>query len=184
MPETHRRPNCLIRDLSKTHRTPRHASSETKMPTWRPVGEDMPVETHRQPTSLWSLLKIQTHLFKYTYFYIIFSFLNGNNVRILIRHVSLWFYIYVGLQPRMSVSNESPMGHVGLQWVSDEACRDFRSDMLVSDKACPCLQWFSHQACRLSVSDGSPIGLLKSSIFVNSFHIITWRSKLCSKFKM
>ena len=197
------RPTCLIRDPLKTnmpHRRStcpigdRHAPSKTDMPQQKPtcpIGDqhapsetDMPVETHRRPTSLRIPIRIQTHLFKYYNFYIHFAYLNWNNVRTLIRHVSLWLGIYiyqslikhVGLQPRMSVFNESPMGHFGLQWVSDEVCRGLR--------------WVYDHAYRspmghvglqgspmkhVKVSNGSPIrhvGLRRVSnnnnIFVNS----------------
>ena len=87
--ETHRRP---IGDPQR----PRHAMSETDMSDRRPNGDqnapsetDMPVETDRRPTSLRSPIRIQTHLFKYSYFYIIFAYLYWNNVRTLTRHVSL-----------------------------------------------------------------------------------------------
>ena len=62
---------------------------------------------------------------------------------------------HVGLRLRMSVSNEFPMGHVGLQWVSDEACQGLRSGM--------------------SVYNGSQIGLRK--VFDRGF-IVSDRSPI------
>ena len=78
-----------------------------------------------------------------------------------IRFVCWSLIRHVGLRPSMlisdEVSNESPIRHVGLQWVSDQACRSpmgLRSGMLVSDEARR-----SQIGLRsgMSVSDGSPI---------------------------
>ena len=109
--ETHWRPTCLIGD-----------QSETDMPDRRPIGDrhslletDMPAESN------WN-----SHLFKFTYFYIICAYLHWNNVRTLIRHVNLqWAFnyacrspmclllgMYVGLRSGMSVSDQSPIKHV------------------------------------------------------------------------
>ena len=132
--ETHRRPTCLIGDTSKTD-----------MPDQRPL-EDWHAssETHRRPTCL----------------------IGG-------RHASsgtdprqdmylLWVSDEACRSPMRdgtSVSNGSPLWHVGLQLgklVSNLACRSpmgFRWGMFVSDEACQ-----SPMGLRsgMSVSDGSP----------------------------
>ena len=56
----------------------------------------------------------------------------------------------MGLQLGMSVSSGSPIRHVGLQWVFDEACRSKMKHVEVSDQACWSLM--KH----FVVSDGSP----------------------------
>ena len=111
-----RRPTCLIWD--------RHAWSETDiawLETDGPPSEiDMPVETHLSLTCLRSPVRI-THLFKYTYFYILFAYLYWNDVRTL---------------EGMSVSDQecqSPMSLCSGMSVSDETCTGLRSGMSFSD---------------------------------------------------
>ena len=53
-----------------------------------PSENDKPVETHQRPTSLRSLIRIQTNLFKYNKFLKFFAYLYWNNISSLIRHVS------------------------------------------------------------------------------------------------
>ena len=123
--ETHRRPNGNWHDWSETSRCfirDRHVWSETNRRPTCPIGDrhapsktGMSVETHRRPTSLRSPNRIQ-HIFKYTYFYIIFCLFIWKNIKTLKRHVSLWLSIYVGLWSSMSVSDQECQYPMSLQW--------------------------------------------------------------------
>ena len=102
------------------------------MPHWRPtcpigyqhapLETDMPVETHWRPRCLRSPIRIHTHMFKYTYFYILFANLYtcrspmGCQSRMSVSHEACWFQM--GLRWSML---RSPFRHVGLQWVSDRS---------------------------------------------------------------
>ena len=118
---------------------------------WRPIGD-------RHACGVRTEFK---HIFLIYLFYILFAYLYWNNVRTLIRHVSL--------RSDMLVSDGSSMGP---RWVSDEASQGLglglHSGMLVSDgslmKHLKVSDWVSTQACWSPmglwlVSDGSPIGL-------------------------
>ena len=83
----HRRPTCLIGDPSKTltcynrdqhawsetHQRPWHASLETDLLDPRPIGDQHICGDPPETNMPWSPIRIQTHLFKYTYFYLLFA---------------------------------------------------------------------------------------------------------------
>ena len=162
-----RTPTCLIRG--------QHASAETNMPQQRPTclsgDQHSWSQTHQSPTCL-----------------------IGDPYALLETHWRPTCLIgdpkYISCPGSVSYQAcRSPMGywsgrldgslmrHVGLRWVSDEACRSLmglRWGMSVSDEACRSPMRHVRLRWGMSVYDGSPIrqvGLwwVSDRIFVNSW---------------
>ena len=148
---------CIIRDRS------RHFWSETDMP-------------HRKPTCLWRPIKdgrvcgVQSQ-FKLIYLYNFCLFISekckdsNKACQSLIRNIRRSLIKHVGLWPRVSDSNESPMGHVKVSDGSPERHDGLRWGMSASNES-PIKheEIFSNQACQSPmglqwVSNRFPIGL-------------------------
>ena len=94
---------------------------------------------------------------------------------------------HVGLQWVFNQTCRSLMGHVGFRWVSNEACLCLRSGMSVSDGSPIGLLDISDQEFRSlmglrQASDGYPMGIQwvsnKNNIFVNSYNYRIFRIQI------
>ena len=123
--ETHWRPSCLIGDCNMPDWRPtcqirdRHASSTTDMPNWSPsclIGE--PLRLTSKETHCTCLIFDGSQIKRFRIWWGIL--ISDKASRSLMRHVEVSEEAYQS-SIRMSVSDGSPIMHVGLRWVSDRS---------------------------------------------------------------
>ena len=144
----HQRPTCLM----ETRRRPQHAKSETDMPDQRPIEDQhAPLVTDFPHRRLSCLIRDPSETST--------CFIGDPSKTDMPHRRPIWnrhapsdthrrqTCLLVsdeacqGLRSGMSVSGGSPIRYVGLQWVSDEACRDLwwifdNNNFFVNSKNC------------------------------------------------